>query len=62
MNILSMHYDNHENTMVKIKYDNQAVRDSVPLEDPEVVAWLISENEILECPYGDFETKGDPPA
>ena len=60
MNIASITYDNHENTLVKITYDTTAVKYGVSAEDNEVTAWVAEGNSIAECPYGDFATKGDP--
>jgi|LakMenEpi03Aug12_release.lakeMendotaPanAssembly.Ray.scaffolds.fasta_scaffold05009_5 hypothetical protein len=60
MNIESIKYDNHENTLVKITYDTTQVKYGVPVEDDEVSLWVAEGNIIGECPYGDYATKGDP--
>jgi hypothetical protein len=62
MNISTIFYDNLENTAVKIIYDTSGVKYGVPADDNEVTAWVAEGNVIGECPYGDFETKGDPNA
>ena len=51
-----------DNSKVCINYDNTAVKYDVDPSDPEVTNWVDAGNTILEYPFGDFETKGDPNA
>jgi hypothetical protein len=51
-----------DNSKVFINYDNTAVKYDVDPSDLEVTSWVDSGNTIIEYPYGDFETKGDPNA
>lgn len=62
MNIQKITYMFADNSKVFIDYDTSAVKYDVDPLDPEVTNWVMAGNNILEYPFGDFETKGDPNA
>ena len=62
MNITKITYMFADNSKVFINYDNASVKYDVDPSDSEVTDWVDAGNTVLEYPYGDFETKGDPNA
>jgi hypothetical protein len=55
MNITTIYYDDHEGNNVVIKYDNGAVKYTIPASDREVTSWTSLGNSIDACPYGNQE-------